>query len=88
MLWLPLASEAVEQVAPPAVRATLAQPARALVPSRNATVPVGVPTLPLTDTLKVTLCPVVDGLREEESEAEAADFATTDWLNAAEVAAL
>ena len=38
---------------------------RLFVPSRNVTVPVGVPAVAVTVAVKVTVCPLVDGLRED-----------------------
>lgn len=39
-----------------------------LVPFRNVTVPVGVPAVAITVAVKVTVCPLVDGLSEDASE--------------------
>lgn len=59
--WEPTASAEVDSVAWPAL--SVAVPI-VVVPSRNATVPVGVPT-PVTVAVKVTDCPAVEGFGKE-----------------------
>ena len=58
----PAPSELVESDATPFVRTTLASTAE---PSRNWTLPVGVPPAPDTVAVNVIACPVVDGFTEE-----------------------
>ena len=72
---MPAASEAVPSTA---------------VPSRNVTMPLGVPPLPLTVAVKVTDCPALLGLAEEASVTVAAAAlapAATVWVSAGEVPA-
>ena len=72
----PVESDDVVHVALPDARATAEH--RVAVPSRNVTVPVGTPPLPLPATLAVmvTLWPGVDGLGEEPSAKLAASLLT------------
>lgn len=56
---------------------------RVVVPSRNATVPVGVPTA-VTVAVKVTVCPAVEGF-SEEATAVVVGRPTTVCVSAAEV---
>ncbi len=79
MLWPPTPRPLVLQVtalllAAPAGNATALQPAIALPPSVNATLPVG--ATPLTVAVKVTLAPTIDGLTELESDVPVPDVFT------------
>lgn len=53
--WLPRVSALVVQVALPFATDTPEQPEMTLVPSWNTILPVGVPPLPITAAVKVTL---------------------------------
>src|SRR5438094_8571436 len=67
MLWLPTANPDVLKLATPlALSAGLPS---VLPPSRNVTVPVGVPApgAALTVAVKLTACPKTDGLTDEAS---------------------
>jgi predicted small secreted protein len=64
MVCEPSASDEVVNVATPA--ASMAVP-RAVAPSLNVTVPMGVPALLVTVALKVTACPTLLGLTEDVS---------------------
>jgi hypothetical protein len=66
MECVPCVSVEVAQVAAPLESATDVQ--IAVDPSRNVTLPVGVPALPETDAVKVTPWPTVEGFAEEASE--------------------
>ena len=52
---------------------------RLVVPSRKVTVPVGVPAAAVTVAVKVTVCPLVDGLREDMSVVVV--LALTFWVS-------
>ena len=56
---------AILEFAAPAGSATAPQPVMVLPPSLKATVPVG--AVPVTDAVKVTLAPTVEGFNELES---------------------
>ncbi len=62
MEWEPTTRSGVVKVAWPAARAPVPM---AAAPSKNVTVPVGVPDALLTVAVKVTACPNTDGLSEE-----------------------
>src|SRR2546421_112272 len=83
MLWLPMAREAMSSVAAPPL--SVLDP-RLVEPSRNVTVPVGVPPPGLaaeTVTVNVTDWPNTDGLTEERRPAVVGARATvTDALAA------
>ncbi len=63
MLCVPTARLVWAQVAWPAVKAIVAQ--SVVVPSRNVTVPVGVPALEATAAVKVTAWPYSVGLDDD-----------------------
>jgi hypothetical protein len=46
----------------------------------NVTVPLGVPPVPVTVAVKVTVCPAVDGFALEVSAVDDVVFALTVWL--------
>jgi hypothetical protein len=62
---VPVARAEVAQVATPDDIACAVQPVIGVAPSRNCTVPVGVPLAPDTVAVKVTDWPLVDGFAEE-----------------------
>ena len=64
MLCVPAESEAVAQEAVPAFNVTAAQPEMVAPPSRNSTVPVGVPAEREAVSVKVTVSAVSDGFFE------------------------
>ena len=83
-MWLPTASDEVARVALPAVK--LAVPSVA-APSRNVTVPVGVPVAgatALTVAVKVTAWPKRDGFNDEVTVVELLALFTV-WVRAEEV---
>ena len=86
MLCVPVSNEALHE-AVPVERATLVQPGIAAPPSRKVTLPVGVPALPLTLAVNVTVLPAGAGVRELESPTPA-EAVLTDWLIAPDVAAV
>jgi len=67
MLCVPSVSEEVVNEAAPAAK--VAVPI-AVPPSKNVTVPVGVPEAPVTVAVNVTACPTELGLTEDESVVE------------------
>ena len=87
MLCVPAASADVEQVAvrvlPLPASATAAQPAIDAAPSLKLTVPVGAE--PVTDAVKVTLAPAIDGVSDVAS---VVDVATAAGLTTCDSAAL
>ena len=64
MECLPTDKLLVDKVAEPLLKFSVP---RVVVPSRKVTEPVGVPPVPLTVAVNVTLVPLVDGLDEELS---------------------
>ena len=83
-MWLPTASDEVASVALPELK--LAVPSVA-APSRNVTVPVGVPVAgatALTVAVKVTNWPKRDGFNDEVTVVELKALATV-WVMAEEV---
>src|SRR5258706_11425909 len=52
----------------PPLNATPAQPPMSMPPLRKLTVPVPAPAEPVTDAVKVTLCPTVDGFCDDTIE--------------------
>ena len=69
MVWLPVASDEVVNVATPE--------ARVVAPSVKVTLPAGVPLALVTVAVKVTLCPCDAGFAEELRAVEVAAGATT-----------
>lgn len=63
MEWLPTTSADVESVALPV--ASSAPLPMEFAPSKKVTVPVGVPPVPVTEAVNVTICWAVDGLGAE-----------------------
>ena len=84
MECVPAVNAEVENVAWPALRETTPICA---APSRNVTVPVGVPDALLTVAVKVTEPPAVEGL-SEEATAEVVGWPFTVCVIAAEVLVL
>ena len=68
--------------------ASIVDDPRFVAPSRNVTVPVGVPDELDTKAVNPTLCPYVDGFGDDVSAVDvAADAAVTIWVRAEEVLA-
>src|SRR4051812_17417192 len=80
--WAPGVSVEIVQVAVPAESATLVQLGMVAGSSRKLTLPVGAPALPLTVTVIVTACPLLDGLGELVRTTLAAAFAGCAILTA------
>ena len=57
---------------------------RFVAPSKNVTVPVGVPDAPLIVAVKVTLCAIVDGLTDDVTAVVVVALFTT-WIKTEEV---
>ena len=77
-VWLPRAKLLLENEAwPEPLSATVAS---TVVPSRNVTVPVGVPKLEATVAVNVADWPKVDGLRELDTEV-VVERAFTVWVS-------
>ena len=74
MVWRPTTSDDVENVATPLPFKVCGEP-RFVPPSLNCTVPVGVPAVEITVAVKVTFCPALDGLTDEETAVADAAFA-------------
>src|ERR1035441_9481411 len=90
MVCTPAASALVAQVAVPATpRIWAAQPARAMPPSSNATVPVRVPdagATAVTVAVKVTVTPVLEGFRDDTTLVLVAPW-LTDCVKGSDVVA-
>src|SRR6202023_287219 len=90
MVWLPAPAYVTPQLAMPATRAWLTQPAMLTPPSWKVTVPVGVPApggLAVTVAVKVPLWPATEGLAEELSAVVVASWLTV-WVRFGEVLVL
>ena len=75
MMCEPAVSTVVVQAAEPEAMATAEQ--SGVDPSRNVTVPVGVPLLLVTEAVKVTDWPTVDGFTEDATPTVAPEAAVT-----------
>jgi hypothetical protein len=73
MLWLPIVSADVENVACPPLSVPVP---RIAVPSFRVTAPVGTPPLEETVAVKVTFAPKADGFAEDESLVELVALST------------
>ena len=74
--WSPAVSAAVVHTAMPAVTLIAEQPLMDEAPSRKSTVPVGVPAEPESDAVKLTTCPIMDGLTELDRPSVGFTFVT------------